>query len=461
MRRCVIYRSHSAGCVPRYRRHTPARLLALVLFSAALGGAIPATAAADCQASGTVTTTCTFYDGPATWSAPAGVTHARFDLFGDAGLTNGFDGVGGPGGETTATLSAAPGQTFDITVDGGSDGRATTLTTNAELALVAGGGGAAAPMFGDLVGSGEGGCGGGLIGGTGSPGGGSSPIGGTGGSQTAGGAGGIGSIPPPDEPFFIQGFDGSPGTFGSGGAGGGGAGSGGDGYYGGGGGGGYSELSGGVPPERTFYFEGGGGGGSGYINDDPSLGITNATTTACANGITQPGYATVTYVTDDNDLVLHNVPSAITTDATSPNGATISYSTPTTSDEGDENPGVVCARASGSVFPIGTTTVRCTATDSDDSNSPVATTFTVTVRSAVEQLSHLKAEVQGVGPGTSLSDKVAQARLDLVTGNKAAACGTLAALSHEITAQTGKSVSFAQAHLLITAATRVEAVVGC
>ena len=35
--------------------------------------------------------------------------------------------------------------------------------------------------------------------------------------------------------------------------------------------------------------------------------------------------------------------------------------------------------ASGSTFAKGTTTVTCTATDSDDLNSPVSTTFTVTV----------------------------------------------------------------------------------
>jgi hypothetical protein len=40
---------------------------------------------------------------------------------------------------------------------------------------------------------------------------------------------------------------------------------------------------------------------------------------------------------------------------------------------------VTCDHSSGAVFPVGTTTVTCTATDSDDANSAVHSTFTVTV----------------------------------------------------------------------------------
>jgi hypothetical protein len=65
--------------------------------------------------------------------------------------------------------------------------------------------------------------------------------------------------------------------------------------------------------------------------------------------------------------------------ASGPSGAIVSYTAPSASDEGGETPAVSCAPASGSVFPIGTTTVTCTATDRDDANSPVGATFTVTV----------------------------------------------------------------------------------
>ena len=82
----------------------------------------------------------------------------------------------------------------------------------------------------------------------------------------------------------------------------------------------------------------------------------------------------------DNDLGLTNMPANITTNATSPQGATVTYTPPTVVDEDSPLPPVNCTPASGSTFLIGTTTVTCTVTDSDDSNSPVSQTFTVTVK---------------------------------------------------------------------------------
>ncbi|MDP9075518.1 MAG: PQQ-binding-like beta-propeller repeat protein, partial [Actinomycetota bacterium] len=80
----------------------------------------------------------------------------------------------------------------------------------------------------------------------------------------------------------------------------------------------------------------------------------------------------------DSDLGLAGVPSDITVASTSSSGAPVTYPAPSAT---DEEPGatVGCAPLSGSVFPIGTTTVTCTATDADDLNSPVTATFKVTV----------------------------------------------------------------------------------
>jgi hypothetical protein len=80
----------------------------------------------------------------------------------------------------------------------------------------------------------------------------------------------------------------------------------------------------------------------------------------------------------DADLAISSV-GDITTPATSADGAVVTYTPPTASDESGETPAVSCDAPSGSTFPIGTTTVTCTATDSDDTNSPVSTSFTVTV----------------------------------------------------------------------------------
>jgi hypothetical protein len=84
----------------------------------------------------------------------------------------------------------------------------------------------------------------------------------------------------------------------------------------------------------------------------------------------------------DSNLGLSNVPADITVDASSPQGAVVTYTLPTATDgSGDTSTAIVsCTPASGSVFPIGTTTVTCTATDSDDTPSSVSQSFTVTVK---------------------------------------------------------------------------------
>jgi hypothetical protein len=82
----------------------------------------------------------------------------------------------------------------------------------------------------------------------------------------------------------------------------------------------------------------------------------------------------------DSDLGLTNLPSNITTNATSPQGAVVTYTPPTVVDEDNPLPPVTCSPASGSTFAIGTTTVTCTVSDSDDTNSPVSQSFSVTVQ---------------------------------------------------------------------------------
>jgi hypothetical protein len=144
-----------------------------------------------------------------------------------------------------------------------------------------------------------------------------------------------------------------------------------------------------------------------------------------------------------------------------PAGATVTYALPTVTDEDVTPPTPRCTPVSGSTFPFGTTTVNCTVKDTDDTNSPVSTSFTVTVKGAAAQLNDLLTAVQGVGPGTSLAGKVQQAQTALAAGDVADTCGTLGAFIHEVQAQAGKSISNAQAQQLVDMATRIQAVVGC
>jgi hypothetical protein len=277
-------------------------LAALVLLAGLLGGAAPtpAQAAPTCTTSG-ATVTCTFnYTGaPETWTVPAGVTQATFDLYGAEG------GRGGPGGRMTATLAVTQGTTYQILVGGqgmrngfngggapggfGSyaGGGASDVRTGAfglaDRLLVAGGGGGSAGSAG-----GTGGAGGYPQGGNGSNG--LEAAGGQGGSQTAGGAGGFGALFGGNGSLG-QGGDGAAVELGGGGGGGG--------YYGGGGGGDY---------EGTF--SGGGGGGSSYAS--PA-----ATSVSFENGVRNgDGLVIISYEQGDN-----TVPTASPTQSPAANSA--------------------------------------------------------------------------------------------------------------------------------------------
>jgi hypothetical protein len=72
------------------------------------------------------------------------------------------------------------------------------------------------------------------------------------------------------------------------------------------------------------------------------------------------------------------VPSDITVEATSGSGAVVTWDQPAASDNADADPGVECSAVSGLLFPLGTTTVTCEATD--DSGNTTVETFTVTVQ---------------------------------------------------------------------------------
>jgi hypothetical protein len=153
-----------------------------------------------------------------------------------------------------------------------------------------------------------------------------------------------------------------------------------------------------------------------------------------------------------------DLPADMTVDATSPAGATVSYSV-TATDDNDPSPDVECAPVPGSTFPVGTTVVSCTATD--DGGLTDSGSFSVTVVGADAQLADLLAAVDGVGPGKSLAAKVGNAQAALAEGDTGAACNVLGAFVNEVEAQSGKSLTTSQAAQLVADATRVQAVFGC
>ena len=167
-----------------------------------------------------------------------------------------------------------------------------------------------------------------------------------------------------------------------------------------------------------------------------------------------------TVTVKDTDLAIAS-PSNLTVNATSPSGAAVNYSQPVVSDPDDATlPVATCSQPSGSVFPVGTTTVTCSVTDSEDTPSTVTTSFTIDVLGAKSQLQNLESSVIGVGPGKSLSSKIQVALSDLNSGNPSGAKSVLRGFVNEVRALSGKKISKAVANALIAAALRITNVIG-
>src|SRR5713226_7747137 len=113
-----------------------------------------------------------------------------------------------------------------------------------------------------------------------------------------------------------------------------------------------------------------------------AIGTTTVTCTASdaddtPNTVSQ-GF-TVTVL--DTDLAITGVPADVTAIATGTSGAVVTYAAPTAVDEAGDSAAATasCSPVSGSTFPVGATTVTCTAGSPDDSPATVSATFTVTV----------------------------------------------------------------------------------
>lgn len=90
--------------------------------------------------------------------------------------------------------------------------------------------------------------------------------------------------------------------------------------------------------------------------------------------VSVPNHAVNTTDTTPPQLTL---PADITEEATGPNGAAVSFSA-TATDENPASPNVTCSKNSGDTFPLGTTTVNCSATDA--AGNRAAGSFNVTVQ---------------------------------------------------------------------------------
>lgn len=150
------------------------------------------------------------------------------------------------------------------------------------------------------------------------------------------------------------------------------------------------------------------------------LGTTtvNCTATDDSNN-SAPGSFTVTV--QDTIAPTLTVPGNTTLEATGASGATVTY-TATATDAVDTTPTVNCSPPSGSVFPIATTTVSCTATD-DSGNTSAAKTFDVAVRDTTPPAVTVPADfgLEATGPNGAPATFSASAA-DIVDGTITPAC---------------------------------------
>jgi hypothetical protein len=149
------------------------------------------------------------------------------------------------------------------------------------------------------------------------------------------------------------------------------------------------------------------------------VGTTTDVCTA-TDGSGNSGSNSFTVTVKDTTPPTLTLPAPITAEATGPSGATVTYTASATDDvSGTLTPS--CSPASGSTFPLGTTTVTCTATDA--AGNSTSGTFTITVRDTTAPTLNLPAPItaEATGPNGAIVTYTATAT-DAVSGNLAASC---------------------------------------
>ena len=198
------------------------------------------------------------------------------------------------------------------------------------------------------------------------------------------------------------------------------------------------------------------------VSCTPASGSTFAiatTTVSCtstdAHSNTGSGSFTVT-VRDTTPPVV-TTSGNVTVPATSPGGGVATFSVSAT-DSVDGSLPAMCAPASGSLFAIGATTVTCSATDAH--HNTASATLTVTVLGAQQVIANLTSQAAALGfqQGTNLLQNVLKS---LANGNVGAGCNQLGAFINQVRAQTGKSLTAADAASLIQSATAARGALGC
>jgi hypothetical protein len=194
------------------------------------------------------------------------------------------------------------------------------------------------------------------------------------------------------------------------------------------------------------------------------VGATTLTYSATdAHGNTGSATQVVTVV--DNTQPVISCPASITLEPTCPSGAIATYTTPTATDNcGVQSVVRTAGPASGSVFPIGTTTVTHTATDIYGNTSSCS--FTVTVLTPQAVIQNLITSVNASSlTGTQKNGLLAKlnAALSAINGGQTnVACNKLSDFVNSVaTLISHGDLSAAQGNAWISSANHVRNYLGC
>ncbi len=162
------------------------------------------------------------------------------------------------------------------------------------------------------------------------------------------------------------------------------------------------------------------------VNCTPASGSTfplGPTTVTCSSSDTSSNSTSGSFkvtVVDTTPPVISSTTNQ-TAEATGPNGAAVTYTAPTASDLVSGTVPVNCAPASGTTFPLGETTVTCSA--SDAASNSASTSFKVTVVDTTPPVLTLPADQKINATGTSGAEATFSASAtDLVSGNASVTC---------------------------------------
>jgi len=193
--------------------------------------------------------------------------------------------------------------------------------------------------------------------------------------------------------------------------------------------------------------------------------VGTTTITYTANDGYNTGTATQTVTVIDNTVPTISCPANITLEPTCPTGAIATYTAPVGS---DNCPGSTTTRtaglASGSVFPVGTTTVTHRVTDA--SGNTASCSFTVTVLTPQAVIQNLQASVSASSlTGTQkngLLAKLSAALQGLNSGQTNVACNKLSDFVNSVqTLISHGDLTAAQGNAWISSANHVRNNIGC